>query len=83
MTKAGVKLDILMNATTRRDEEKRIVGVIGIGQDVGFRGKGEMIVHALRAANLSPFAPRLPPPPPPPTPRLPLLRCRRKSTKHW
>ena len=34
MTKGGVKLDILMNATTRRDEEKRIVGVIGIGQDI-------------------------------------------------
>ena len=34
MTKAGSKLDILLNATSRRDEHENIVGMVGIGQDI-------------------------------------------------
>jgi hypothetical protein len=34
MTKAGVRLEVLLNATTRRDEQGNIIGVVGIGQDV-------------------------------------------------
>jgi len=33
-TKTGSRVDVLLNATTRRDVEGTIVGVIGIGQDV-------------------------------------------------
>ena len=36
MTKSGDKLDILTNATTRRDADKKIIGVIGIGQDITY-----------------------------------------------
>ncbi len=34
MTKAGVRLEVLLNATTRRDEKGDIIGVVGIGQDI-------------------------------------------------
>ena len=34
LTKHGVRLDVLLNATTRRDEQGNIIGVVGIGQDV-------------------------------------------------
>jgi len=34
MTKAGVRLDVLLNATTRRDEQGNVIGVVGIGQDI-------------------------------------------------
>ena len=34
MTKAGVRLEVLLNATTRRDEQGNIIGVVGIGQDI-------------------------------------------------
>ena len=34
MTKTGVRLDVLLNATTRRDEQGNIIGVVGIGQDI-------------------------------------------------
>ena len=34
MTKGGVRLDVLLNATTRRDEQGNIIGVVGIGQDI-------------------------------------------------
>ena len=34
ITKHGVRLDVLLNATTRRDEQGNIIGVVGIGQDV-------------------------------------------------
>jgi PAS domain-containing protein len=34
MTKGGVRLDVLLNATTRRDEQGNISGVVGIGQDI-------------------------------------------------
>ena len=34
MTKAGVRLEVLLNATTRRDEQGSVIGVVGIGQDI-------------------------------------------------
>ena len=33
-TKGGQRLEILLNASTRRDVEGKIVGVIGVGQDI-------------------------------------------------
>jgi PAS domain S-box-containing protein len=34
MTKGGVRLEILLNATTRHDKQGNIIGVVGIGQDI-------------------------------------------------
>ena len=34
MTKAGARLEVLLNATTRRDEQGKVIGVVGIGQDI-------------------------------------------------
>ena len=34
MTKGGLRLEVLLNATTRRDEQGNVIGVVGIGQDV-------------------------------------------------
>ena len=34
MTKSDVRLDVLLNATTRRDEQGNIIGVVVIGQDI-------------------------------------------------
>lgn len=34
ITKAGARIEVLLNATTRRDEQGNIIGVVGIGQDV-------------------------------------------------
>ena len=34
MTKSGARLEVLLNATTRRDEQGNIIGVVGIGQDI-------------------------------------------------
>ncbi|CAK0900951.1 unnamed protein product, partial [Prorocentrum cordatum] len=34
MTKAGRRVDILLNATTTRDAEGNITGVLGVGQDI-------------------------------------------------
>ena len=33
-TKDGDRLDVLLNATTRRDVHGAIVGVVGVGQDI-------------------------------------------------
>jgi hypothetical protein len=34
MTKGGGQLDVLLNATRRRNEKGNIIGVVGIGQDI-------------------------------------------------
>ena len=38
MTKLGTRVEILLNATTRRDAEGRVIGVVGIGQVVFLDG---------------------------------------------
>lgn len=35
ITKAGARIEVLLNATTRRDEHGKVIGAVGIGQDVG------------------------------------------------
>ena len=39
ITKGGARIEVLLNATTRRDEQGNIIGVVGIGQDVSIRMK--------------------------------------------
>lgn len=34
MTKAGARIYVLLNATTRRDDQGNAIGVVGIGQDI-------------------------------------------------
>ncbi len=34
MTKAGIRLEVLLNATTQCDEQGNVIGVVGIGQDI-------------------------------------------------
>jgi PAS domain S-box-containing protein len=36
ITKAGARIEVLLNATTRRDEHGHVIGVVGIGQDITF-----------------------------------------------
>ncbi|KAH8054333.1 hypothetical protein JL722_9070 [Aureococcus anophagefferens] len=37
ITKQGTRIEVLLNATTRRDEKGRQIGVVGIGQDITAR----------------------------------------------
>ena len=37
VTKPGTRVQVLLNATTRRDEKNRVIGVVGIGQDITAR----------------------------------------------
>ncbi|TLZ43445.1 MAG: PAS domain S-box protein, partial [Methanobacteriota archaeon] len=41
-TKNGDRRDVLLNATTRRDVQGNIIGVIGVGQDITDRKKAEV-----------------------------------------
>ena len=34
ITRNGVRIEVLLNATTRKDEQGAVIGVVGIGQDV-------------------------------------------------
>ena len=34
ITKNGIRIEVLLNATTRRDEQGNVIGVVGIGQDI-------------------------------------------------
>ncbi|KAK3279432.1 hypothetical protein CYMTET_12687 [Cymbomonas tetramitiformis] len=52
-TKDGQRVDVLLNATTRRDVSGSIVGVVGVGQDITerkkFEGELERVAKDLRA----------------------------------
>jgi PAS domain-containing protein len=37
ITKSGARIEVLLNATTRRDELGKVIGVVGIGQDITAR----------------------------------------------
>ncbi len=41
ITKSGARIEVLLNATTRRDEQGNIIGVVGIGQDVSILSRQE------------------------------------------
>lgn len=44
ITKSGQRVEVLLNATTRRDATNKVVGVVGVGQDITElkRGKAEL-----------------------------------------
>ncbi len=42
-TKSGGRVDILLNSTTRRDASGKIVGVVGVGQDITDRKRAEFL----------------------------------------
>jgi PAS domain S-box-containing protein len=52
MTKGGVCLDVLLNATTRRDKQGNINGMVGIGQDItGRLAQEREYSHLIDTAN--------------------------------
>ncbi len=44
-TKGGTRIDILLNATTRRDADGKIIGVIGVGQDITETKTAQAALH--------------------------------------
>ena len=44
-TKQGDRLDVLLNSTTRRDATGRVIGVVGVGQDVTALRKQQIRLH--------------------------------------
>jgi PAS domain S-box-containing protein len=48
-TKAGERVDVLLNATTRRDAQGGIVGVVGVGQDITGLKRKEQEVSRIAA----------------------------------
>ncbi|MCH9013658.1 MAG: PAS domain S-box protein [Proteobacteria bacterium] len=56
-TKAGKRVDLLLNATARRDTEGNIVGVVGIGQDITELKRAEaQVIQAAKMATLGEMA---------------------------
>jgi len=52
MTKAGVRIYVLLNATTRRDDQGNVIGVVGIGQDItGRRAQEREYTRLIDTAN--------------------------------
>ncbi|KAH8084395.1 hypothetical protein JL720_7885 [Aureococcus anophagefferens] len=43
VTKAGARVEVLLNATPRRDERGAVIGVVGIGQDITARINQERV----------------------------------------
>ena len=41
ITKSGARVEVLLNASTRRDANGSIIGVVGIGQDITVRKLAE------------------------------------------
>ena len=48
-TQDGQRVQVLLNATTRRDSNDQVVGVLGVGQDITERVRAEQEVQALNA----------------------------------
>ncbi|XRB24516.1 histidine kinase [Pseudoscourfieldia marina] len=46
-TKGGERVEVLLNATSRRDVEGKIYGVIGVGQDITERKKAEVELEVI------------------------------------
>ena len=46
-TKSGERLEVLLNATTRRNVDGEIYGVIGVGQDITERKKAEVELESI------------------------------------
>jgi len=42
ITKSGDRLEVLLNVTSRRDVSGKVVGVVGVGQDVTERKRAEL-----------------------------------------
>jgi PAS domain S-box-containing protein len=56
-TKAGHRLDVLLNSTTRRDTDGRIVGVVGVGQDITELRKSQaQVIQSSKLASLGEMA---------------------------
>ena len=56
-TKSGDRVDVLLNSTTRRDAGGKIVGVVGVGQDITELKKSqEQVIHASKLATLGEMA---------------------------
>ena len=56
-TKAGDRLDVLMNSTTRRDTQGQAVGVVGVGQDITELKKSQaQVIQSSKLASLGEMA---------------------------
>lgn len=56
-TKSGDRVDVLLNSTTRRDATGKIVGVVGVGQDITETKKSQaQVIHASKLATLGEMA---------------------------
>jgi hypothetical protein len=52
MTKVGICLKVLLNATTQCDEQGNVIGVVGIGQDItGCLAQERKYSHLIDTAN--------------------------------
>ena len=56
-TKSGDRVDVLLNSTTRRDAAGKIVGVVGVGQDITQTKISQaQVIHASKLATLGEMA---------------------------
>ena len=56
-TKAGDRLDVLMNSTTRRNTDGQVVGVVGVGQDITKLKKSQaQVIQSSKLASLGEMA---------------------------
>jgi len=49
-TKDGQRVDVLLNAATRRDTEGAVTGVVGVGQDITEMNRGKQELHQVANA---------------------------------
>ena len=56
-TNSGDRVDVLLNSTTRRDATGKIVGVVGVGQDITELKKSQaQVIHSSKLATLGEMA---------------------------